>query len=85
MKKEALFLISILILFLSAYLVSSESIDSSIKKITYSAEQYETGNIDYARLIVYMASSSKELAEEMGAVSENHDPILRQEQLESAL
>ena len=85
MKKRVLFLISILILFLSAYSVSSESIDSSIKKITYNAEQYEIGNINYARLIVYMASLSKELAEEMGATSDSHDQILKQEQLEKAL
>src|SRR3989344_8475044 len=85
MKKRVLFLISILILFLSAYSVSSESIDSSIKKITYNAEHYEIGNINYARLIVYMASLSKELAEEMGATSDSHDQILKQEQLEKAL
>src|SRR3989344_5860646 len=85
MKKRVIFIIFISILFLSISLVSSQSIDSSIAKLTNAAEQYEIGNINYAQLIVYMASLSKELAEEMGAVSEDHDPVLRQEQLEKAL
>ena len=88
MKKKALFLIFIfiLVLFISSInLASSQSIDSSIKKMTHTAEQYKTGSINYAQLIVYMASLSKELAAEMGATSQEHDQILKQEQLERAL
>ena len=85
MKKGLIFLIFISILFLSVHLASSQSVDSSMAKLTHAAEEYETGNINYAQLLVYLASSGKELAEEMGAVSKYHDPILGQEQLEKAL
>src|SRR3989344_5854428 len=85
MKKELIFLIFVSILFLSASLASSRSIDSSIAKLTNAVEQYEIGNLNYAQLIVYMSSLSKDLAEEIGAVSEDHDPTLKQEQLEKAL
>ena len=90
MKREKFLFLFILT---SAFLLSisfasqtmAQSIDEPIQKITYYAEQYETGNINYAQLIVYMGSLGKDLAEEMGAVSQEHDPILNQKQLESAL
>ncbi|HLC53106.1 MAG TPA: hypothetical protein VJK03_01045, partial [Candidatus Nanoarchaeia archaeon] len=77
-------LAAILAVFITSQTLA-QSIDAPIKTITHYAEEYEIGNINYAQLIVYMASSSKELAEEMGAASQDHDSILKQEQLEKAL
>ncbi len=89
MKKGAVIFVLgfvfILSVFLSAYLVSSQSIDSSIRKMTNYAEEYETGSMKYAELIVRLASSSKELTKVMGATSQEHDLVLTQEQLEKAL
>ena len=89
MKKRArLFTLIALTLLSSIFftnMISSQSIDSSIKKMTYTAEQYETGSLNYAQLIVSMASLSKELASELGASSQDHDQVLNTEQLERAL
>src|SRR3989344_4548916 len=82
MKKEAFLLLIFLALIPS---ITSQSIETPIQKITYHAEEYETGNINYAQLIVYTSTLSKDLAEEMGAVSQEHDVVLKAEQLESAL
>src|SRR3989344_37203 len=82
MKKEAFLLLIFLALIPS---ITSQSIETPIQKITYHAEEYETGNINYAQLIVYTSTLSKELAEEMGATSQQHDVVLKAEQLESAL
>ncbi len=70
--------------FLSS-VVSAQSFDSTIKKMTHAAEQYESGSIDYAQLIVYMGSLSKELASQLGADQTSHDAVLTASQLESAL
>ena len=65
--------------------VFAASVDSSIQAITHYAEEYETGNIDYAQLIVYTSSLQGELAETMGAVAQGHDAVLDAAQLEQAL
>ncbi|MEK6915319.1 MAG: hypothetical protein AABW89_02140 [Nanoarchaeota archaeon] len=89
MKKRARIFTLIALTLLSSIflsnLISAQSIDSSIKKMTNVAEQYETGSINYAQLIVYMSSLSKEMAIIMGADSGQHDQTLKQEQLENAL
>ncbi len=82
MKKEA-FILFLVFIFLTQ--ASAQSIDTPIKKITYQAEQYETGNINYAQLIVYISSLKQDIAEAMGSIGEEHDPVLKAEQLESAL
>ncbi|MBI4158704.1 hypothetical protein HY500_00415 [Candidatus Woesearchaeota archaeon] len=83
MKKEAFILFLTILIFIP--IAFAQSIDAPIKKVTYHAEQYEVGNINYAQLIVYISSLSKDMAEEMGAISQDHDPVLKIEQLESAL
>ena len=65
--------------------IISAQIEPIIKEMSHAAEQYETDSIDYAQLIVYMSSLSKELAIEMGADSSEHDQVLKQEQLEKVL
>ena len=82
MKKEAMILFLIILVI---PLTFAQSIDTGIKKITYYAEEYEIGNINYAQLIVYTSSLSQDLAEEMGATAQGHDAVLKSEQLESAL
>src|SRR3989338_5432023 len=82
MKKRAVILLVFLFLI---PIVFSQSIESPIKKITDKAEQYETGNINYAQLVVYITSLSKNLAEEMGAESQNKDVVLKAAQLEKSL
>ena len=77
----------ILFFLVSIPLIISQSIDVPIKKITDKAEQYETGNINYAQLIVYTTTLSKDLAEEMGAITkeQSHEAVLKAEQLEKSL
>ncbi len=84
MKKGVLILFIILVL-TTRIIAQSSDIDTSIKEITYHAEQYEAGNINYAQLVVYTSSLSQDLAEAMGATSEGHDAVLKAEQLENAL
>ncbi|MBI5803718.1 hypothetical protein HY450_00575 [Candidatus Pacearchaeota archaeon] len=83
MKKGALILFLALAILIPSAL--ADPIDETIKKITYHAEQYESGNINYAQLVVYTSTLSRDLAEAMGATSREHDPVLKAEQLESAL
>jgi len=74
-------------LFLLAFasIVQAASLDESLRKVTHYAEEYETGNIDYAQLIVYTSSLQGELATMMGAVAQGHDAVLDAAQLEQAL
>jgi len=82
MKKEVVLFLILLVL---TPIASAQSIEDPIKKISHHAEQYEIGNINYAQLIVYITSLSKDMAEEMGATGDIHNPMLTTEQLESAL
>ncbi|MFH1326683.1 MAG: hypothetical protein ABIH59_00975 [archaeon] len=82
MKKEVAGLI-LIILLLPALLATS--IDNEISKITHYAEDYETGNIDYVQLVLYMGSIRQKLNEVLGAVSEEEGGIFEQKQIESAL
>ena len=82
MKREVLVLLFFLIL---VPIALAQSIENPIQKITYHAEEYETGNIDYPQLVVQIASSREEISKIMGATSFGHDEVLKAEQLESAL
>ncbi|MEK6855335.1 MAG: hypothetical protein AABX73_03890 [Nanoarchaeota archaeon] len=83
MKKEALVLFLALVILIPSVL--ADPIDEIIKKVTYQSEQFEAGNINYAQLIVYTTSLRLDLTKEMGATSQEHDPVLKLEQLEKAL
>ncbi len=67
-------------------LVSAGPIDSKVGEITHYAEDYETGNIDYAQLLVYMARAREELNVELGATPQEgeHDITFRAEEIENA-
>src|SRR3989344_6442608 len=83
MKKEAL------ILFFTAILlfpfISSGSIDSEMQKITHYAEEYETGNVDYVQLRVYLSSAKEGLNQILGAKEMRDGGILKQEQIKNVL
>lgn len=74
-----------LVVFLSVQIVSANSVDSEIQKLTYYAEEYETGNINYVQLRVYLSSVKGNLNEILGAKGEENDGILKQEQIENVL
>jgi len=66
-------------------IILATSIDSEIQKITHYAEEYEIGNIDYVRLLVYMSSVRENLNEILGATGKGHGGILKQEQIKAVL
>ena len=63
----------------------SPEIKNEIQKLTHYAEEYETGNINYVQLLVYMSSIRENLNEILGVVSREHGGILKQEQLKAVL
>ena len=65
--------------------VSASEIDSEIAKITNYAEEYETGNVNYAQLMVYLSDARQKMNEKMGVVSKEDGGILKEEQLRSVL
>ena len=76
----------ILSLFLiSSVLAVSNSADSEIKSITHYAEEYETGNIDYVKLLVYISKSRQNLNEILGATEQQMGGVLKQEKIRSIL
>jgi hypothetical protein len=83
----ALLVIILVIIGLVAFIpfVYSESIDIPVKELTYHAEQYETGNINYAQLLIYISTLKKDIANAMGGSSIDKDIMLSGDQLESAL
>ncbi len=82
-KKRLIFFV-IFVFFLIPFVFSS-SIESEIQKITHYAEEYETGNINYVQLQIYLGSGRQKLNEILGATGMEHGGILKQEQLKSFL
>ena len=80
-KRGAIFLI----LLFSLALVSASEIDEQIQKLTYSAEEYETGNINYVQLLVYISAVREGLNEMFGASSKEMGGIIKEEQLKNVL
>ncbi len=64
---------------------SYEDIESEMKKLSHYAEEYETGNIDYVRLLLYITSIRENLNEKLGATSKREGGIFDREQLEKSL
>jgi len=75
----------LLLVFLLIPVLSAGSIDNEIQKITHYAEEYETGNINYVQLVLYMGSTRQKLSEALGAVSMEEGGLFNQEQIENAL
>jgi len=82
MKKSVVILCLVLLLFPT---ILASSIDSEINKITHYAEEYETGNLDYVQLLIYMSSVREKLNEMLGATDPHYGGLLKQEQLTVAL
>ena len=78
-------ILTIFLLFLLVPIIYASSVDSEIQKLTYYAEEYETGNIDYIQLRVYMSSVKENLNEILGARGKEEGGILKQEQIEKVL
>ena len=46
---------------LSIFSVSASNIDSEIQKLTKYAEEYESGNINYVQLTLYLANTRQKM------------------------
>jgi hypothetical protein len=82
MEKRGLIIIALFLLIVLPTI--SATVDSEIQKITHYAEEYETGNVNYAQFLTYLSSARENLNEMLGAV-DYEGGILKQEQLESLL
>jgi len=88
MKKKVFIILINLILSLfliSSVLAVSNSADSEIKSITHYAEEYEIGNIDYVKLLVYISASRQNLNEILGATEQQMGGVLKQEKIKEIL
>lgn len=85
MKNTVIVLMAFILTFITLTFTLAQSFEAPIQEITHYAEEYETGNINYAQLVVHLTSSREELAEVMGAKAMGHDAVLKTEQLEKAL
>jgi len=83
MEKRGMLIVAAIVLLLP--LVLASSVDDEIKKLTYYAEEYETGNINYVQLVTYTSSIRENLNELLGASSKEDGGILKQEQIKKVL
>jgi len=81
-KRVVLFLLLALFLFPT---ILAGSPDAEIQKLTHYAEEYEIGNIDYVKLLVYISSVRESLNEELGATHKYMGGVVRQEQIRKIL
>ena len=73
MKKEVVALFLVLILL---PVVLATPIDDEINRLTYYAEEYETGNIDYVKLMMYISSAREGLNGVLGATGKEMGGIV---------
>ena len=66
-------------------LVLGNSLDDEVKKLTHYAEEYESGNINYAQLLIHISSVREELNGMLGVVSKDYGGILKSDQLKPLL
>jgi hypothetical protein len=85
MKKRVYSLILVFLMIFLVPFILAEGVDEGIKKLTHYAEEYESGNIDYVKLMVYTASVRESLNEEMGVVSMEQGGLLKQDQIKRIL
>ncbi|MBU1160154.1 hypothetical protein KKD04_03175, partial [Patescibacteria group bacterium] len=65
--------------------VSASSVDDEFKKIANYAVEYETGNINYAQLLIYSSAVRENMNEFLGATDREAGGILKQEQIKKIL
>lgn len=77
----------LIIVFLSFFLfpIISASVEDEVQRITHYAEEYETGNIDYIRLQLYLSSVRQNLNEILGVIDRDEGGLLNEEQIRKAL
>src|SRR3989344_2099825 len=86
MHKRGLFVFLLVLIVLSVSVSSAESsVSDEMQRITHYAEEYETGNINYVQLVVYMANVRESLNGLMGMANKREGGILRQEKLREVL
>ncbi len=81
MKKYFIFLV---FFFLFAF-ISASSVEDEIQRVTYYAEEYETGNIDYVQLQLYLSSVRQNLNEILGVIDRNEGGLLNEDQIKGSL
>ena len=85
-KREVLcFVFALVLLVIVSGFVSASGIESEIAKLTNYAEEYETGNINYAQLMVYLSNAREKMNGVMGVMSKEDGGILKEEQLKNVL
>jgi len=83
----SLFLILSMFIFsiLGISIILADSVDDEMRKITHYAEEYETGNIDYVRLMLYLSSAREGLNEILGATGKEMGGIVKEDKLTEVL
>lgn len=82
MKRLGLIFLFVGLLFAAGVLAD---VDDEFRRLTYYAEEYEIGNINYPQLVVNLASAREKLNAEFGAVNNFEGGLLRQEDIEDIL
>ncbi|MDP3026805.1 MAG: hypothetical protein Q8N63_03785 [Nanoarchaeota archaeon] len=77
--------LALIVFLIGSVLAVSTSADSEIKSITHYAEEYEIGNIDYVKLLVYISASRQSLNEILGATNQQMGGVLKQEKIQEIL
>lgn len=85
MKRGLRFGIVITIVLLLSGVFAVSDVDSEMQKITHYAEEYETGNINYVKLLVYISESKQNLNEILGATEKDIGGVLKQEKIKEIL
>lgn len=70
---------------LSLSAAESSSVEQEIQRMTYYAQEYEIGNINYAQFSVYLGSVRESLSLALGAKESNEGSILEAAELEATL
>lgn len=78
-------LVVLLVVLLFLPFISADSVDSEIQKITYYAEEYEIGNIDYVKLMLHISSSRESLNNILSAKNKDLGGIVKQDKLREVL
>jgi len=80
--KKSVFSVLVLAILIALPVVLADSVEDEIQKLTHYAEDYETGNIDYVQLLLYLGSTREKLNEILGATGKHEGGLLKQEQIE---
>ena len=83
--KKFFALVLVLLFSIGLNLVSSDSVDDEFKKLANYAGEYETGNINYAQLLIYSSSIREKMNEALGVTGRETGGVLKQEQIRKIL